>query len=277
MTTPEVWQQWNGTVGRFWAEHADRYDHRIAALSEHLLGALDPKPTDRVLDIGCGCGHTSRAVAGDVPDGSVLGVDLSEPMVARARELAAEEGLGNLTFEAADVQEDPPAAGSYDLMLSRFGIMFFDDPAAAFAGLRQGLRAGGKLTFLCWREEPLNEHRTVPRAALGRVVELPPARDPKLPGAYSLADPDHVRALVTTAGFAEVSLKPVDEPLWLGEDAERAAWFAIREPTTRGLLEPAGPMAAERAVEALQEAYAPYETTEGVLLGGAAWLVTARA
>ena len=277
MTTPEQWQQWNGEVGRYWAEHDTYYDHRLAALSERLMGALELKPADRVLDVGCGCGQTTRAVAARVPQGAVHGVDLSESMLGRARQRAAEAGLGNVTFEAADVQERPPAAGAYDQVVSRFGVMFFDDPVAAFTGLRRALRPGGRLSFLCWRAWADNQPRTVTRAALARVLELPPLPDPQGPGAFSLAEESQVRELLTGAGFAAVELTALDEPVWSGADAVEAAAYTVREPSTAALLEPGGADLVARAAEEVRAALVPYETPEGVLLGSAAWLVTASA
>jgi SAM-dependent methyltransferase len=258
---------WDGDDGAFWADHDLRYDAMLAPLTPHLLDAASPSAGESVVDVGCGCGNTTRLAAAKA--GDVLGVDLSAAMLAKARRRAEEAGLTNVRFRQADAQRTPfePA----DLVMSQLGVMFFDDPAAAFANLR---RAGRRLAFLSWQGLEQNENRSVVREAFGPYVDLPAPRTTG--GALSLADPDRVRELLTTAGFRDVELQDVREPLVHGRDADDAVAFGIAQPTTAEWLAGAEPDAAARAIEALRAAYAARETPDGVLLGAAAWLVTAR-
>ncbi len=257
---------WGGPDGSYWADHDLRYDALLGRLTPHLLDTAGPAAGESVLDVGCGCGNTTRLAAERA--GEVLGVDLSAAMLAKARLRAAAAGLTNVRFQQADAQHATFARA--DLVMSQLGVMFFDDPAAAFANLR---RAGRRLAFLCWQRLELNENRVVLREALGPHVDLPA---PRTTGALSLADPGRVRELLTAAGFHDVELRDVREPLVLGRDAGDAVAFEVATPTVAGWLAAAGPAAAGRATEALRAAYAARETPDGVLLGSAAWLVTAR-
>ncbi|MGH3760340.1 class I SAM-dependent methyltransferase [Actinophytocola sp.] len=266
MTTTRP-NDWSGRDGAYWAEHDVRYDTVLGPLTPHLLAAADLRPTDRVLDVGCGCGNTTRLAGRRAAD--VLGVDLSEAMLARARQRTAEAGLTNVRFERADAQRT--AFEPVDLVMSQLGIMFFDDPAAAFANLR---RAGRRLAFLCWQRLELNENRYVLREALGPHVDLPAPRTTV--SALSLADPTRIDELLTGAGFRDIEIQDVREPLLLGRDADDAVEFELADPTVHTWLTEAGPAAARKATDALREAYAARQTPEGVLLGSAAWLVTAR-
>ncbi|HEV7652941.1 MAG TPA: methyltransferase domain-containing protein [Actinophytocola sp.] len=258
---------WGGEPGEFWAANDLRYDAMLAPLTPHLLDAAALTPADRVLDVGCGCGNTTRLAARQA--GEVVGVDVSEAMLTRARQRTEEAGLVNARFLRGDAQTTPfePA----DVVMSQLGVMFFADPAAAFANLR---RTGGRLAFLCWQRLELNENRVVLREALGAYLDMPAPHTTR--GALSLADPDTIRSLLGDAGFTDVELRDVREPLPAGRDADDAAAFALTEPSTAEGLAAAGPAAARQAADALRSAYAARETPKGVLLGSAAWLVTAR-
>jgi SAM-dependent methyltransferase len=258
---------WGGEPGAFWAANDLRYDAMLAPLTPHLLDAAAIGPAERVLDVGCGCGNTTRLAARQAAD--VTGVDLSEPMLARARQRAEEAGLANVRFVRGDAQTT--VFEPVDVVLSQLGVMFFDDAAAAFANLH---RTGGRLAFLCWQGVEANENRTILREALAPYLDLPAPRTTR--GALSLAEPDTVRSLLGDAGFTGIELHDVREPLRHGSDADDVVEFAIREPATADLLAAASPDTARAATEALRAAYAAHETPDGVLLGCAAWLVTAR-
>src|SRR5688572_21024309 len=139
-------QAWNGPEGRHWADHADDLN---GELTGHLVDAAGIGPGDRVLDIGCGTGASARQAARRAVGGEVVGIDLSEPMLERAREYAGRDGLTNVRFERGDAQTHPFPAGHFDVAISQFGIMFFADPVAAFANIGRALRPGGRLTFVC--------------------------------------------------------------------------------------------------------------------------------
>ncbi|GAB3959118.1 methyltransferase domain-containing protein [Actinoallomurus acanthiterrae] len=275
MANSEQIEAWNSDTGRHWAEHQDRYDAMMSRLTDRLIADAAISAADNVLDVGCGCGQTTRIAARRASGGTALGVDLSRPMLERARERAEEEGLGNLRFERTDAQVADFPEESFDLVLSRFGVMFFDDPTAAFANLRRALRPGGRLAFLCWQEALNNEHMVVPYGAVATLVPLPDLGGPGKPGPFSLADPDRVRDLLGGAGFAEVRAEPVTEPVRLGADLDDAVDFLSGNPVVRGMLAEADDATIAKAFDAVRAALAPYETPDGVLLGSAVWSVTA--
>ena len=152
-------EHWNGDEANHWVTHQQRYDAMLAPFTDHLLAAARVATPDRVLDVGCGCGATTLAAQ---PAGTAVGLDLSAVMVQAARRRAAEERLANVSFVAGDGQTYPFPGGGFDMAISRFGVMFFDDPVAAFANLAGGLVPGGRLVFVCWQELARNPHILVP-------------------------------------------------------------------------------------------------------------------
>jgi len=270
MANEDETRDWNGETGRYWATHQDHYDAMLARLTPHLIGAARVAPGERVLDIGCGCGTTTLMVAGQ--GASVLGADLSGPMLAVARERAA--GLDGVRFEQTDVQVHDFPAAAFDVALSRFGVMFFDDPPAAFTNVTRALRPGGRLAFLCWQDLRENQHRALALDAIAPHVDVTGAAPPG-PGPFSFARPDYLRELLSGAGLSGVAVDDVREPVRLGADATAAAEFLRHGAMFKTIFARYPEATVERAVGALREALEPYETSEGVLLGAAAWLVTA--
>ena len=212
---------WNGATARFWVEHADRYEALLAPHGEVLLAAAAPRPGERVLDIGCGCGGTTvRAAQAVGPDGgTALGVDISQVMIDRARSLATDSGIDNVRFEIGDAQTADLGHGRFDLAISRYGLMFFDDPVAALVNIRATVRPGGRLAFVCWAEQARDEHWTVTHEALAPHLGLaPPTTRPA--GPFSLADPAHVRAVLADLRAAFAARERPDG-VWLAA----AAWL----------------------------------------------------
>lgn len=265
---------WDGHEGESWAAQADRIDHVARRHSPHLVAPGLVEPTDRVLDIGCGNGASSIAAARLAADGSVLGLDLSRPMLAVARKRAADAGLVNVVFEQADVQVHRFEPGAADLVISEFGGMFFGDPVAAYRNLAGALRPGGRLRMLAWRDLADNEWLSSIRAALalGRDLPTPP---PGAPTPFSLADPVRVERLLTEAGFAEVALEPEDEPMEVGDDLDHACDFVATLGIVEGLLEDLEPEQREQGLANLRQVLADHATPDGVVLGSAAWVITA--
>ena len=269
-------EAWNGEEGAHWAAHQDRYDAMGGAFTEHLLSAAAITESDVVLDVGCGNGQTTRVAARRASHGRAVGLDLSGPMLERARATAAGEGVTNVMFEQGDAQVHPLPAATFDVAMSRFGVMFFADPIAAFANIGAAIRAGGRLAFVCWQDLTRNEWLMVPAGAALEFVELPDLGGPGAPGPFSLADPERVRAILRDANFVDVQVDSVDAAMRLGDDAADAVAFLRGTGMARALLDKADERTATRAFEAVGEALRPYEQPGGVYLTGTAWVVTAR-
>ncbi|MEU8262123.1 methyltransferase domain-containing protein [Micromonospora sp. NPDC048999] len=266
-------QAWNGYEGRHWATHQARYDAINSGFNDVLLAAVGPG--DRALDLGCGNGQLTRLAARRSGAGHAVGVDLSAPMLDRARASAAEEGVANVEFVRGDAQVHPFPPDGFDVALSRFGVMFFADPVAAFVNVGRALRPGGRLAFVCLDD--------VRRGDLGAVLaplaaHLPPIdTDGTAVGEpLSFADPAVVRGVLADAGFADVACVAHEATGTWGRDAADAAGFLAGWGPIRHRLEPLDPPATDRVRAALAEAMRPYERPEGVRLRNAAWLVTAR-
>jgi SAM-dependent methyltransferase len=269
---------WNGEEGLYWVEHRERHERMQRHFTPRLLAAADIAPNSNVLDVGCGCGGTALAAAEQTARGQVLGVDLSGPMLGEARRRASECGYGGrVRFEQADAQVHPFPVGGFEVALSRFGVMFFADPATAFANLARALRPGGRLAFLSWRPVAENAFLAVPFGALAPYLALPDLGGPDAPGPFSLADPARIRKLLTGAGFTGVDVEAVDAPMRIGRDVDDVLDYQIGLPMARTMLAAIEDQATvDRALAALREALQPHQRPDGLELGGAAWLVTAR-
>ncbi|MDI3385050.1 methyltransferase domain-containing protein [Streptomyces sp. B-S-A8] len=267
-------QAWNGPEGAYWVQNQDRWDAVNSGFNELLLDAAGFGPEGRVLDIGCGSGQTTRLAARRAARGRVLGVDLSAPMLDRARASAAREGLDNVTFERADAQVHAFSPGAFDAAVSRYGVMFFADPVAAFANIGGALRPGGRLAFVCPAEPEGNGWL---RAMLSLRDHLPVGdfAAPGRPGMFAFTDPDRARAVLTGAGFADVRTDPVEAYGTWGRDAQDAADFMLGTGPGRAMTAQVSAEAAARARTALTEHLRDHEKEgEGVRLLSTSWLVT---
>ncbi len=269
-------EYWNRDEARHWVDQQRRYDEMLEPFGTALLNAASIASGERVLDVGCGNGVTTRAAARAAGDGSALGVDLSEAMLKRARELALEERVANVSFEADDAQTRP-FQPEFDVAISRFGVMFFDDPVAAFTNIRNGLREGGRVAFVVWQELLANEWMAVPGAAMLEHVE-PPVGDPMAPGPFAFADPDRVRTIFDAAGLRDLSIDAFAAPMLVGGRGtlDDAVAFMLNTGIAHAMLDDKPAELQSRAIAAVREALQPHVTAAGVLLGGATWLVTAR-
>jgi SAM-dependent methyltransferase len=270
---------WNETLGPRWVDQEAMLDAQIAPLGLAALERAKVQPGERAIDVGCGCGQTSLQLAERVgPSGAVLGIDVSAPMLARARARAA--GRSKLRFAQADAQTHR-FDEVFDLAFSRFGVMFFADPVAAFANLAGALRPGGRLAFVCWQAIDRNPWILAPMRAVAGIVPLPPPPAPGSPGPFAFADPERVRGILEAAGYSQVVLEPEQGELAIGADRglEGAVEFMLEMgPVAAALREagPAGLAARGRAADAIREACAAFATPEGVRAGYAAWIATAR-
>ena len=252
------------------------YDAELRRHNEVLRRACGIQPGDFVLDIGCGTGQTTRQAARTAPAGSALGVDVSALAIERARELAREEGLSNARFECADAQAYPFPRDRFDLAISRFGVMFFEDPAAAFANISRALRPAGRLVMMVWQARERNEWDAAIRQSL-QAAHGPAAVPGEGPDPFSLADPPAVTKLLQAAGFTGVAFADVREPVYYGPDVAAALEWARGFTCTSEALSRLDPAAAAHAVGRLREALAAHLGDDGVWFNSRAWIVTARA
>ena len=266
---------WDGHEGDRWTEHADRHDRASRRHWQRLLDADLIATGDAVLDVGCGTGKSTRDAARVAAQGSALGVDLSAAMLERARERSKAEGLVNVTYVQADAQVHHFDEKAFDTAISCFGAMFFGDPVAAFANIGRGLRAGGGLALLAWRELARNEWLMELRAALavGRQLPVPP---PDAPTPFALADPDRVRGILGAAGYEKIGFEPIDEPIEFGSDAQDAFTFVRTLGIVEGLTQDLDDDGRAHALAGLQKTLVAHDGADGVLFGTSAWLITAR-
>jgi SAM-dependent methyltransferase len=269
-------EHWDGEGSRHWVEYQDQHDAFVAPLDAHLFAAAGISDGDRVLDVGCGCGATTRTAARAAADGGATGIDLSAAMLERARSVANQDGLSNVRFVHGDAQVYPFEQAGFDVAISRFGVMFFVDPTAAFTNLARATRPQGQLVFVCWQELQKNECLWVPVAAALTHVRPPDPGSPDAPGPFSLADPDRVRSILSAAGWRDVDLQEVKEQLPLGGDTDAAVTFVRGFRFVQRLLADADDATVARAVEAVRDAFVAHETSDGVVLGSTAWVVSAR-
>ncbi|WP_324786973.1 class I SAM-dependent methyltransferase [Streptomyces sp. H51] len=268
-------QAWNGSEGVHWARNQDRWNAVNEGFDEPLLDAAGITGDHRTLDLGCGSGQTTRRAALRAPRGRALGLDLSGPMLAEARARAAREGVANVSFTQGDAQAYPFEAGAFDAAISRYGVMFFADPVAAFGNVAKALRPGGSLAFVCPADAALNEWV----AAVASLRDLLPVGDfgqPGLPGMFSLADPDRIRDVLTRAGLTGIAIKQVEAYGVWGRGAEDAARFLLGTGPGRHLLDQADQPAQARVLRTLTDHLRDHEAADGtVRLRSTSWLVTA--
>lgn len=266
---------WDGEEGDEWVANADRYDATDRWINERFESATVIEATDRVLDIGCGTGKSSRDAARRAKEGSVLGVDLSSRMLEDARRRSADEGFTNIECLQADAQVHPFERGAFDVAISVFGAMFFVDPTAAFANIRRSLRSGGTVAFLAWQRFEDNEWLTTIFDALAAGRDLPAPASGE-PGPFGLADPDQVLTLLGHAGYIDGQMTSITAPMWLGDSPDEAWTFVSEMGIVRGLTGGLDEPTAAAALSELRRRIDARQTPDGVAFGSAAWLITAR-
>ena len=265
-------ERWGGAAGRHWIEHEADYDRQLEEYGTALLDAAHLEERSRVLDIGCGTGTTSIAAARHARQ--VLGVDLSPVLIERARARAARHA--NVAFEVADAQT-AAFEPTFDVVISRFGLMFFADPRAAFANLRRALVPGGRLVTVCWQSLDRNDWMRVPGNALAQVVPLGDLAEPGQPGPFSLSSPDELTNLLGDTGWDDITVDGWTFPVSVGgaRSLDDAVEFVRGGSLGRSALAGVSPAVERRALGCVRDALAPFVTADGVVLPGAAWLVGA--
>jgi SAM-dependent methyltransferase len=249
---------WDGDAGHHWVEEAERYDAINRRYGELVVDALSPAAGEAILDVGCGNGAVALEVARRVgADGSVLGLDLAR-------------------FEQGDAQIHPLPAASFDGVVSRFGVMFFNDPVAAFTNLAQATKPGGRLAFACWQDLLANEWLMVPAGAALQHVPFPELGEPGAPGPFSFADPERVHTVLDAAGWTGVELADAHEPMRMGSSADDVVTFLKGTDMAATLLADAPTDVVEAAWAAVREVLEERVGPDGLVLSGKVWIVTAR-
>lgn len=270
---------WNEVVGEAWVRHSEEYDATLAPFGHAAMEVLDLRVGHRVLDIGCGTGATTIELGRRVGDGFVLGLDLSRPMLDQAvARLARLESPPPVRFVLGDVQSDPIPDGPFDRAFSRFGVMFFSDPVAAFGRTRAALVDDGRMAFVCFADPGANPFIVGPLLAASEVLRLPPLPAGDAPGPFSLAQVERTEQILETAGFAEVTISPgPDHAVMPGADIDGVAQRLLEQnPMTGPALRAASPQDQAAAVAAVVEVLSPHVDGDGVTMGASTWLVTAR-
>ncbi|CAL9432466.1 class I SAM-dependent methyltransferase [Streptomyces sp. enrichment culture] len=266
------YEAWNGYEGRHWADHQARYDALNDGVNGGLLEAAALGGTDTVLDIGCGNGSVTRLAARRAR--RAVGIDLSAPMLERARATAEAEGFPHVTHVQGDAQVHAFEPASFDVAVSRYGVMFFADPVAAFTNIAGALREGGRLAFVCPQSFDRQDQARV-FAAVSQHVPLPDLTAASETGPASFADPARTRAVLSAAGFEEIEVTPLEaEQVW-GRDPMDASEFLFRWGPMRHWLRDAPEDAVERAREAATGVFRGYATADGVRLKMSSWVVRA--
>lgn len=271
-------EAWNGGESVHYVDHADRYDRQLQPFAEALLARVDIQPGQSVLDIGCGCGVTTLAAARRAR--SALGVDISNPLIAVARERAHEQAVDNVDFLVADAQTHAFTPDSFDLVISQFGLMFFDDPVGAFSNLRRSIAPGGRIAFITWQGLDANEWVSAVGDAVAQHGELPTLGGMAGgPGMFAHKNPEEVSELLAAAGFTEFEVEPVTPDILIagGATVDESATFMLGMGIVRGLLGRLDDDARAQAVDAVRSTLGDhYEHGSGVSIGAAGWLYSAR-
>jgi len=255
-------------------------DEQLRPFGDAVLAAARLKVGEHILDIGCGCGATTLDAARAVgSSGVATGFDISRPMLERAAARARTLGLGQARFECADAQTHPFPSASADAVISRFGVMFFDDPKAAFANLARTTKRGGRLVFVCWQNIAANPWMALPMMAAMQHITIDRPTDPNAPGPMAFADGERVRGILANAGWTGINVHPLELQVSVGGGVSlaEAADFMMELGPTAQPLKDADSATRERVRDAIMKVIAPYATSAGVRMGSAAWVITARA
>jgi SAM-dependent methyltransferase len=267
-------EYWNASAGDTWASLQELLDRQIAPLGQEALRALAPAEGEHIIDIGCGCGETSMDLAARVGvTGRIVGVDISKPMLDVARRRPIPQGVPRPEFREVDAQVGDLGRRVFDAAYSRFGVMFFSDPVAAFANIRASIKERGRLAFVCWQALAQNSWMREPLEAAAPFLPPTVATDPTAPGPFAFADPGRLRGILVAAGFGSISIDPFHTRVGAGE-LEEALRLALRVGPLGSALREQPHLQAD-VIDAVRKLLSRYATSSGVLMPAAVWIVRA--
>ncbi len=268
---------WSGKGGYYWVEKQSEMDIMLNPLGEKALAKLDLQSNSKVLDIGCGCGATTLEIAQIASDGAVTGLDISVPMLDKAKSEAKNKGIENVDFKVVDVQVEQLAYEEYDFAYSRFGVMFFDDPFEAFKNIFSSLRTDGELSFVCWQDPSLNPWQSLSLQVIRRYLDMP-SPPPRSPGPFAFHEKDYVKEILENSGFSNISFDDNQEDITMfaGKSLEEASedYLAINPVVTEMLKDSTDDLKSE-IVESLKEAFSEFHRGDGLVFPSATWVVSA--
>ena len=270
---------WSGKGGDIWVERQNAMDTMLSPLGEAALNKLNFNEDENVLDIGCGCGHTTLNIAKRIgPSGNVTGLDISEPMLKRAKESAVEMSITNTSFKCVDVQIEDLGDQIYSAAFSRFGVMFFEDSIAAFKNINKSLISGGYLSFVCWQSPAVNPWQSLFIQEVKKFLDLP-SPPPRSPGPFAFMESEYVSSILEESKFQDITIEghEAEVNMFSGRSLSDSVkdYISINPVVTQMLKESSENQIAE-IVNSGIEAFSPYYSEKGLIFPSATWLVTAR-
>ena len=270
---------WSGKGGDIWGERQNAMDTMLSPLGEAALNKLNFNEEENVLDIGCGCGHTTLNIAKRIgPSGNVTGLDISEPMLKRSKESAVEMSISNTSFKCVDVQTEDLGDQIYSAAFSRFGVMFFEDSIAAFKNINKSLISGGYLSFVCWQSPAVNPWQSLFIQEIKKFLELP-SPPPRSPGPFAFMESEYVSSILEESKFQDITIEghEAEVNMFSGRSLSDSVkdYISINPVVTEMLKESSENQIAE-IINSGIEAFSPYYSEKGLIFPSATWLVTAR-
>lgn len=269
---------WSGKGGDVWVERQRELDITLKPLGDAALKKIDLSNCSKILDIGCGTGRTTLDIASEHANSTVSGLDISLPMLVQAKTLAANENILNAEFIVQDVQLEPLVKENYDAAFSRFGVMFFDDPTAAFLNIFNSLKKDSTLAFVCWQSPKVNPWHGVSATVLKEFLELP-VPEIRAPSPFAFQEPDYIDEILTTAGFANIAIEPMaTKILWFAnQNIDEAVFnFVSLNPVIAESIKSIDSAIKDKLLQSLANAFIPFMTDEGLMFDSATWIVSAR-
>ena len=268
---------WSGKGGDIWVERQNAMDTMLSPLGEAALNKLNLNEGENVLDIGCGCGHTTLNIAKRIsPDGQVTGLDISEPMLKRAKESANEMSISNASFNCVDVQTDDIGEEVYSAAFSRFGVMFFEDPVAAFCNINKSLITGASLSFVCWQSPALNPWQSLFIEAVKKYVDLP-SPPPRSPGPFAFMESEYVSSILEESNFQNIMIEghEAEVNMFSGRSlSDSVKDYISINPVVSVMLKDSTEQEKTEIINSAIEAFSPYYSAKGLMFPSATWLVT---
>ncbi len=269
---------WSGAGGDVWVNKQKEMDIMLNPLGQRAIDKLDLSNGKRILDIGCGCGATTLEIAKMIPEGKIIGVDISEPMLNQARKDALEMSLSNTEFVVQDVQTDEISKDAFDIAFSRFGVMFFEDSYVAFKNINDALKIGGQLSFVCWQEPLLNPWQSLSIQVIKQFIDLP-APAPKSPGPFAFEDKSYIEDILDRSNFKEINIDDNQEEIIMfsGKSLKEASEdYLTINPVVTEMLKNSPKELKEEILEALIIKFSDFHEDHGLVFPSATWIVTAK-